>query len=365
MQKKVMGRAALGIGFAWLLAMGSSAFALQGCASEPAAEKEVEAGNIDLALTATSTSGIVYRLRDAQISITGAAITSVLTEDFIDQSEVELELPAGGYLAALSAGWRLERLVDGVFEDVRAVLVSTNPLPFTVTDQETTDVRLTFRAGDDVVELGNGRVRIGVDVIDGDAPPSSVCDDACAVAAGLACDFNDACWGICAELGNLIGDPACLPLADEYMVCAAVEPGETYMCTADGYPIAGACEGEFQALLDCLSAPCTVDGDGDGSCEGSDCNDADGSVFPGAPDACGDGIDQNCNGVDDPCGPTGWSCDVNFYGTSDGCDCGCGIPDPDCSSSDVSVCEFCNDPGSCNTGACPGTIDPGDNAVCL
>ena len=51
------------------------------------------------------------------------------------------------------------------------------------------------------------------------------------------------------------------------------------------------------------------DGDGftaAGACEGSrnDCNDNDAGVFPGAPEVCGDGIDNNCNGViDEECGP--------------------------------------------------------------
>ncbi len=29
--------------------------------------------------------------------------------------------------------------------------------------------------------------------------------------------------------------------------------------------------------------------------------------------------------------PETWSCDPDYYGAFDGCDCGCGIPDPDCS----------------------------------
>ena len=40
------------------------------------------------------------------------------------------------------------------------------------------------------------------------------------------------------------------------------------------------------------------DGDGDGFFAPADCNDGDASVFPGAPDAAGDDIDQNCDGID-------------------------------------------------------------------
>ncbi len=61
-----------------------------------------------------------------------------------------------------------------------------------------------------------------------------------------------------------------------------------------------------------------------------------------------------------------WNCPSGFYGSDDGCDCGCGIPDPDCANATVSECEFCNDTGSCSedTPECPGSIDPDDNAIC-
>jgi len=44
--------------------------------------------------------------------------------------------------------------------------------------------------------------------------------------------------------------------------------------------------------------PQIVDGDRDGYAVGSDCNDNDPTVFPGAPEIKHDGIDQDCNGYD-------------------------------------------------------------------
>ena len=61
----------------------------------------------------------------------------------------------------------------------------------------------------------------------------------------------------------------------------------------------------------------------------------------------------------------GWTCNQLFFGDGD-CDCGCGVTDSDCADMTVESCEFCNDEGSCDiTGAaCPGIIDPDNNAVC-
>lgn len=48
--------------------------------------------------------------------------------------------------------------------------------------------------------------------------------------------------------------------------------------------------------------PVPVDADGDGFVAGAgfDCNDADPAINPGATDIVGDGIDQNCDGLDEP-----------------------------------------------------------------
>ncbi len=58
-----------------------------------------------------------------------------------------------------------------------------------------------------------------------------------------------------------------------------------------------------------------------------------------------------------------WTCDPDYYGTDDGCDCGCGMLDPDCANATVDACDYCDDEGSCGTTDC-STIDPANNAVC-
>jgi hypothetical protein len=61
--------------------------------------------------------------------------------------------------------------------------------------------------------------------------------------------------------------------------------------------------------------------------------------------------------------PDGWKCPAFAYGTDDGCDCGCGIPDPDCISAQVGACEFCDDEGSCGLSGC-SNITLIDNTKC-
>jgi len=120
---------------------------------------------------------------------------------------------------------------------------------------------------------------------------------------------------------------------------ATVYPGNVEVC-ADG--LDNNCDGG----VDEVGCTCP-DGDGDGhllaACGGDDCNDANATVYPGSPEVCADGLDNDCNGSSDcgdaACGATAacQACaaadlDHDGYATSGGV---CGLID--CDDADAAV----------------------------
>ena len=127
---------------------------------------------------------------------------------------------------------------------------------------------------------------------------------------------------------------------------------------------------------DCTLAPldwvCTARAFTDGTCHcgcgavDADCQDdsiesCEVCNLPGSCSfgSCPGAIDATDNGICHV--PGAWSCPEAYYG-DDECDCGCGVPDVDCASSSVDVCERCFH--GCSHSVCPGSIAPNDNRVC-
>ena len=88
----------------------------------------------------------------------------------------------------------------------------------------------------------------------------------------------------------------------------------------------GAVDPDCKAGLSCATALCNA-------AECKICHDATGRTVP-----CDDKLKAN------------WTCDPQRYGSGDGCDCGCGAPDPDCAGDGCSdygcraaACKLCTD----------------------
>ena len=105
-----------------------------------------------------------------------------------------------------------------------------------------------------------------------------------------------------------------------------------------------------------------------------DCDDASAESC----DDCGD--EGGCNAGNESCSaidptqnwlckaapPPAWTCDPSYYGSDDGCDCGCGVLDPDCKDATVASCEYCGEDGACDAGSADcSTINSTQNWLCL
>lgn len=140
----------------------TAALGLSACATQDST------GQVGLSLTGTSPSGHTYRLRDAELNVTGDNGSFVFhTEDDPTRLQITQRLGVGSYNLHVTPGWRLERLrPNGTAETVEATLISPDPLPFAITANTFTPVVVQFRTDGEVVPLAQGDLGISIDVED-------------------------------------------------------------------------------------------------------------------------------------------------------------------------------------------------------
>lgn len=129
-------------------------------------------GVLQLPLVAEGTSGALYRLRNARFQIQGPTYLYLYSENYLNDEVISAELEEGDYLVELYNSWYLEKKVGNVYRKVDAVLMSKNPVGFTIYDQFKTRVAFQFKVGSDVITPGNGEIEIVIEVDDRDAGTS-------------------------------------------------------------------------------------------------------------------------------------------------------------------------------------------------
>lgn len=183
--------------------------------------------------------------------------------------------------------------------------------------------------------------------------PTCICFDADTPCAGWACspdfygkgdgcDCNCGCW-----------DPDCSDSAQMLFGCGAEETcaprgacecneGATACLDADHV---GLCADASWTSFDCAQL-CKESGFGTPTeCKFSDSDQRDACFCEPAPVLC-----------------SGWTCNPSFFDASDGCDCNCGCPDPDCLDAgqqlyNCAPLETCSVSGTCVP---PGTCTEGE-----
>lgn len=239
-----------------------------------------------------------------------------------------------------------------------------------------------------------------------------ICGDG-AIGAPEACDGTNLGGRTCTSLGYVSGTLSCDATCQLDVSGCSMAPA-SWTCDPHKYGAGDGCDCGCGVIdRDCpdgYASSCATC-DGTGSCSATACpgdvNPSDNTrCLPkapvgwrclddyyfdttcdcgcGVPDpACASAAATSCDYCDDPgsCStacpgnidvannatctvPAQWTCSASTYGTGDGCDCGCGSIDPDCTTDLLSACMTCDASGSCGTGACPGNIDPGNITAC-
>ncbi|MBN1609987.1 MAG: DUF4215 domain-containing protein [Polyangiaceae bacterium] len=201
-----------------------------------------------------------------------------------------------------------------------------------------------LRHSDNVVTLSAGGyiyfswVRLTIGYPDGESERVVAFDWMHSLSLGPA-DECEAKWG------KATGKPFALPSPGYFEEC---DDGNTI----DGDGCSSTC------VLEPLCGDALVTGP-------EECDDGNTHPGDGCSDTCTLEPDWVCGDRPSVC-VQGWTCDTAHYDAADGCQCGCGVVDPDCIDDLASNCDDCNTEGSCNLEGygCPGIIEYDNNAVC-
>src|SRR5690606_18871083 len=129
---------------------------------------------------------------------------------------------------------------------------------------------------------------------------------------GGGCASGEACYP------TTSGANDCFPSNGKALGATCADSDTTLDCGDGAICLDGGCQAFCGSEVHCGGAVCEkpvfsdvpnvgicgcVDNDRDGACAADDCNDQAASVYPGAAESCGDGVDNDCDGqTDEDCG---------------------------------------------------------------
>jgi hypothetical protein len=136
------------------------------CNDERATPAQTEStGTVSVPLVAVTPAGS-YRLESATFDIAGPVSLSVAPD--ADAALFTEQLAPGDYTIGLQSGWTLTKLVDGVYQPLTGVELTTdNPLAFSVGDGSHQTLQFVFDVDGASIELGYGTVDVEI-VVTGD-----------------------------------------------------------------------------------------------------------------------------------------------------------------------------------------------------
>jgi hypothetical protein len=142
----------------------------------PAPASTSELGQLQLALTSRGSSGALYRLRQASFEIFnqdqfGGFAGFLSSENDPLATSLETTLDIGNYQILLFSGWFLEKVEGSQVTRVQAQLVSSDTQDFSISANGETTVRYRFQTNGEIIEFGQGRLIVQIDVDEQSSPP--------------------------------------------------------------------------------------------------------------------------------------------------------------------------------------------------
>jgi hypothetical protein len=193
------------------------------------------------------------------------------------------------------------------FYTIARDLVGNEEAPPTVADA-TTQIVGEDQCPNDPQKTSPGLCGCGVADTDSDGDGTPDCQDQCPSDATKT--SPGACG--CGTAESVVGQACTTGLLGVCSAGTKVCPGGVVSCQQSQQPAAESCDGLDNNCNGQVDEGLTVDADQDGfttpsSCTGSknDCDDTNRTIHPGVAEVCGDTIDQDCDGRDAVCPPTG------------------------------------------------------------